>query len=69
MIEEKNLKELIKHQIKLIDLLRVIDKPELMNTAIDRLEQLLSAIPENAVIPKPLDNCPICNKEKKEESI
>ena len=53
----------------MIDLLRVTDKPELMNTAIDRLEQLLSAIPENAVIPKPLDNCPICNKEKKEEDI
>ncbi len=69
MVEEKNLEELIRHQIGMIDLLRVTDKPELMNTAIDRLEQLLSAIPENAVIPKPLDNCPICNKEKKEEDI
>lgn len=49
----------------MIDLLRVTDKPELMKTAIDRLEQLLSAIPENAVIPKPLDYCPVCNKESK----
>ena len=69
MVEEKNLEELIRHQIGMIDLLRVTDKPELMNTAIYRLEQLLSSIPEHAVIPKPLDNCPICNKEKKEEDI
>ena len=61
---DKNLEELIRHQIGMIDLLRVADRPELMNTAIDRLEQLLSAIPENAVIPKPLDNCPVCNKEE-----
>ena len=62
MIEEKNLKELIKHQIDLINLLRVTDKPELMETAIARLDQLLDAIPKNSKIPEPLDNCPICNK-------
>ncbi len=63
MEEEKNLKELIKHQIELIDLLRVIDKPKLMKTAITRLYQLLDAIPESSNIPEPLDDCPICNKE------
>ena len=63
-MRDKNLEELIRHQIGMIDLLRVTDRPELMNTAIYRLEQLLSAIPENAVIPKPLDNCPVCNKEE-----
>ena len=63
MIEEKNLKELIKHQIDLINLLRVTDKPELMETAIARLDQLLDAIPKNSKIPDPLDMCPICLKE------
>ena len=63
MIEEKNLKELIKHQIDLINLLRVTDKPELMETAIARLDQLLDAIPKNSKIPKPLDMCPICTPE------
>ena len=63
MIEEKNLKELIKHQIDLINLLRVTDKPELMETAIARLDQLLDAIPKNSKIPEPLDMCPICTPE------
>ena len=63
MIVEKNLKELIKHQIELINLLRVIDKPKLMETAIARLDQLLDAIPKNSKIPEPLDMCPICLKE------
>ena len=67
MIEKKNLKELIKHQIELIELLRVIDKPKLMKTAIARLYQLLNAIPESSNIPEPLDDCPICNKENKKE--
>ena len=62
MIEEKNLKELIKHQIQLIDLLRLAHQEELMKTAILRLDQLINAIPENIEIPEPLDNCPICNK-------
>ena len=63
MIEEKNLKELIKHQIQLIDLLRLADQKELMETAIARLEQLLDAIPKNSKIPEPLDMCPLCNKK------
>ena len=63
MIEEKNLKELIKHQIKLINLLRLVDQKELMETAIARLDQLLDAIPKNSKIPKPLDMCPICTPE------
>ena len=63
MIEEKNLKELIKHQIDLINLLRVTDKPELMETAIAILDQLLDAIPKNSKIPEPLDMCPICTPE------
>ena len=63
MIEEKNLKELIKHQIDLINLLRVTDKPKLMETAIARLDQLLDAIPKNSKIPEPLDMCPICTPE------
>jgi len=63
VIEEKNLKELIKHQIDLINLLRVTDKPELMETAIARLDQLLDAIPKNSKIPEPLDMCPICTPE------
>ena len=63
MIEEKNLKELIKHQIELINLLRLADQKELMETAIARLDQLLDAIPKNSKIPEPLDMCPICLKE------
>ena len=63
MIEEKNLKELIKHQIDMINLLRVTDKPKLMETAIARLDQLLDAIPKNSKIPEPLDMCPICTPE------
>ena len=63
MIEEKNLKELIKHQIELINLLRLADQKELMETAIARLDQLLDAIPKNIKIPKPLDMCPICTPE------
>ena len=63
MIEEKNLKELIKHQIGLINLLRLVDQKELMETAIARLDQLLDAIPKNSKIPKPLDMCPICTPE------
>ena len=63
MIKEKNLKELIKHQIDLINLLRVTDKPKLMETAIARLDQLLDAIPKNSKIPEPLDMCPICTPE------
>ena len=63
MIKEKNLKELIKHQIDLINLLRVTDKPKLMETAIAGLDQLLDAIPKNSKIPKPLDMCPICTPE------
>ena len=39
MIEEKNLKELIKHQIELINLLRLPAQKELMETAIARLDQ------------------------------
>ncbi len=64
MIEEKNLKELIKHQIELINLLRLADQKELMETAIARLDQLLDAIPKNSKIPEPLDMCPICLKEE-----
>ena len=63
MIEEKNLKELIKHQIELINLLRLADQKELMETAIARLDQLLDAIPKNSKIPKPLDMCSICLEE------
>ena len=63
MIKEKNLKELIKHQIDMINLLRVTDKPKLMETAIARLDQLLDAIPKNSKIPEPLDMCPICTPE------
>ena len=63
MIEEKNLKELIKHQIELINLLRLADQKKLMETAIARLDQLLDAIPKNSKIPEPLDMCPICLKE------
>tara|TARA_R100001224_G_C3950069_1_gene125406 strand:- start:342 stop:548 length:207 start_codon:yes stop_codon:yes gene_type:complete len=64
VIEEKNLKELIKHQIELINLLRLADQKELMETAIARLDQLLDAIPKNSKIPEPLDMCPICLKEE-----
>tara|TARA_Y100000114_G_scaffold129509_1_gene126934 strand:- start:422 stop:613 length:192 start_codon:yes stop_codon:yes gene_type:complete len=63
-MRNKNLEELIRHQIGMIDLLRITDRPEDLNTAVDRLEQLLSAIPENAAIPKPLENCSVCNKEE-----
>ena len=38
-----------------------------MKTAIARLYQLLNAIPESSNIPEPLDDCPICNKESKQE--
>lgn len=59
-----NLKEHIKHQIELINLLRIANQKELMETAIARLDQLLNAIPENVEVPEPLNDCPICNKKR-----